>query len=74
MAENEQLRAKIGTLRQANLALQGQVERLEGGLQTALERIAELEQGQLEPPPFIRPNRRGDTRPRLPCASPAAPS
>jgi transposase len=57
LAENERLRAENGALLQANTAWQGQVEQLRGELQTALERIAELEQGKRKPPSFVKPNR-----------------
>jgi hypothetical protein len=40
-----------------NAALRGQVEELTGQLQTALVRIAELEQRKPEPPAFVKPNR-----------------
>jgi transposase len=40
-----------------NAALRGQVEQLTGQLQTALARIAELEQRKPEPPAFVKPNR-----------------
>ena len=50
VAENDRLRAEVS-------ALQQQVAGLTGQLQTALARIAELEQGQAEPPPFVKPNR-----------------
>lgn len=49
-----------------NAALRGQVEQLTGQLQTALARIAELEQRKPEPPAFVKPNRpsREPSRPR----------
>ena len=50
VAENDRLRAEVS-------ALQQQVAGLTGQLQTALARIAELEQGAAEPPPFVKPNR-----------------
>ena len=40
-----------------NAALRGQVAELTGQLQTALVRIAELEQRSSGPPPFVKPNR-----------------
>jgi len=40
-----------------NAALRGQVEQLTVQLQTALARIAELEQRKPEPPAFVKPNR-----------------
>jgi transposase len=40
-----------------NAVLRGQVEQLTGQLQTALARIAELEQHKAEPPAFVKPNR-----------------
>ena len=40
-----------------NAALRGQVAQLTGQLQTALARIAELEQRSSGPPPFVKPNR-----------------
>ena len=42
---------------QAHTALQQQVGELTGQLQTALGRIAELEQRNAEPPAFVKPNR-----------------
>ena len=44
-------------LRDENAALRGQVAQLTGQLQTALARIAELEQRSSGPPPFVKPNR-----------------
>ena len=40
-----------------NAALRDQVAQLTGQLQTALARIAELEQRKPEPPAFVKPNR-----------------
>lgn len=66
LAENERLRAENGALRQANTALQGQVEQLRGQLETALERIAGLEQGKGNPPLFVKPNRPKPSAPKGP--------
>jgi hypothetical protein len=49
LAENAQLRAEVAVMRE-------QVAELTRQLQTALARIAELEQGKPEPPPFVKPN------------------
>jgi hypothetical protein len=45
-----------------NAALRGQVAELTGQLQTALVRIAELEQRSSGSPPFVRPNRSAPER------------
>ena len=66
LAENERLRAENGALLQVNTALQGQVEQLRGQLETALERIAELEQGKGDPPLFVKPNRPKPAGPKGP--------
>jgi transposase len=65
LTENAALRAEVGTLRQ-------QVTDLKGELQTALGRIAELEQRKLEPPAFVKPNRPAPTAPKKPRKKRAA--
>jgi transposase len=50
LAEQERLSVE-------NAALRGQVVELAGQLQTALVRIAELEQRKPDPPAFVKPNR-----------------
>jgi len=54
---NDPLVIEQERLRRENAALHGQVEQLRGQLQTALARIAELEQRSSGPPPFVKPNR-----------------
>ena len=50
VSENEALRAEVAALRQ-------QFAEVTQQLQAALVRIAGLEQGKLEPPAFVKPNR-----------------
>ncbi len=50
VAENERLRAEVGVLR-------GRLVEVTGRLETALARIAELEQRKAGPPPFVKPSR-----------------
>jgi transposase len=65
LAENESLRAEVGVLRQQLTDVQGQ-------LQTALARIAELVQGKREVPLFVKPNRPAPTEPKGPRKKRAA--
>jgi transposase len=59
VTENEALRAEVAALRQ-------QFAEVTQQLQAALVRIAELEQGKLEPPTFVKPNRPQPSEPKKP--------
>ena len=65
LSENAALRAEVGVLRQQLTDVQGQ-------LQTALVRIAELEQRKPALPPFVKPNRPAPTEPKGPRKKRAA--
>jgi hypothetical protein len=65
LAENAALHAEVGVLRRRLTDVQGQ-------LQTALARIAELEQGKREVPLFVKPNRPAPTEPKGPRKKRAA--
>src|SRR5512137_1225452 len=59
VTENAALRAEVA-------ALQQQFAEVTQQLQAALVRIAELEQGKLEPPAFVKPNRPLPSEPKKP--------
>jgi hypothetical protein len=64
LVENERQQAEVGALRQANATLQERVAALTKQLQTALARIAELEQRTSGPLPFVKPNRLPPSEPK----------
>jgi transposase len=72
LVENGRLRAAVGALQQANAALREQVAGLTGQLQTALVRIAELEQRKPAPPAFVKPSRPRASEPQGPRKKRAA--
>lgn len=65
--ERETSQNELTRLRAENARLAAEVEQLRTTLAEALARIAELEQGQKQPPGFVKPNRRkpaDEKRPR----------